>query len=168
MRCYAKEVRHLMYTLLRLAACSFLILAGLPSAHGQLIIAHRGASHDAPENTLSAFKLAIEQGADGFEARLLPGQRRAYRLLARSRYSSAWPERSCWPRRRRSKSCARWMSEAGRGPSGKASGCRPWKRSWRPCRTGRKSTSSSSRAAKPWDRWPRFSRRRSSSPSKSS
>jgi glycerophosphoryl diester phosphodiesterase len=37
-------------------------------AFGQLIIAHRGASHDAPENTLSAFKLAMEQGADGFEA----------------------------------------------------------------------------------------------------
>jgi glycerophosphoryl diester phosphodiesterase len=35
---------------------------------GQLIIAHRGASHDAPENSLSAFKLAVEQGADGFEA----------------------------------------------------------------------------------------------------
>jgi glycerophosphoryl diester phosphodiesterase len=35
---------------------------------GQLIVAHRGASHDAPENTLSAFKLAIEQGADAFEA----------------------------------------------------------------------------------------------------
>jgi len=35
---------------------------------GQLIIAHRGASHDAPENSMSAFKLAIEQGADGFEA----------------------------------------------------------------------------------------------------
>jgi glycerophosphoryl diester phosphodiesterase len=38
------------------------------SAFGQLIIAHRGASHDAPENTLSAFRLAMEQGADGFEA----------------------------------------------------------------------------------------------------
>jgi glycerophosphoryl diester phosphodiesterase len=36
-------------------------------ASGQLIIAHRGASHDAPENTMSAFRLAIEQGADGFE-----------------------------------------------------------------------------------------------------
>jgi glycerophosphoryl diester phosphodiesterase len=35
---------------------------------GQLIVAHRGASHDAPENTLAAFKLAIEQGADAFEA----------------------------------------------------------------------------------------------------
>ncbi len=31
------------------------------------IIAHRGASHDAPENTLPAFKLAWEQGADGIE-----------------------------------------------------------------------------------------------------
>ncbi|MGH2538130.1 MAG: glycerophosphodiester phosphodiesterase [Candidatus Promineifilaceae bacterium] len=31
------------------------------------IIAHRGASADAPENTLSAFGLALEQGADGIE-----------------------------------------------------------------------------------------------------
>jgi len=32
------------------------------------IIAHRGASFDAPENTLSAVKLAWEQGADAVEA----------------------------------------------------------------------------------------------------
>lgn len=32
-----------------------------------LIIAHRGASHDAPENTLAAFRLAWDQGADGIE-----------------------------------------------------------------------------------------------------
>ena len=32
-----------------------------------LIIAHRGASRDAPENTLAAFKLAWQQGADGIE-----------------------------------------------------------------------------------------------------
>ena len=37
------------------------------SAMGQMIIAHRGASYDAPENTIAAYKLAIEQGADGFE-----------------------------------------------------------------------------------------------------
>jgi glycerophosphoryl diester phosphodiesterase len=33
-----------------------------------LLIAHRGASHEAPENTLAAFRLAWEQGADGIEA----------------------------------------------------------------------------------------------------
>ena len=32
-----------------------------------LVIAHRGASGDAPENTLAAFDLAIEQGADVVE-----------------------------------------------------------------------------------------------------
>ena len=31
------------------------------------IIAHRGASYDAPENTLAAFTLAWQQGADGIE-----------------------------------------------------------------------------------------------------
>lgn len=40
---------------------------GIPAV-GPLIIAHRGASHDAPENTLAAFRLAWEQGADGIEA----------------------------------------------------------------------------------------------------
>ncbi|MGI9473580.1 MAG: glycerophosphodiester phosphodiesterase [Rubripirellula sp.] len=34
---------------------------------GQMIVAHRGASHDAPENTVAAFKLAWEQGSDGIE-----------------------------------------------------------------------------------------------------
>ena len=34
---------------------------------GTDLIAHRGASHDAPENTLAAFRLAWEQGADGIE-----------------------------------------------------------------------------------------------------
>lgn len=31
------------------------------------IIAHRGASYLAPENTLTAFKKAMEIGADGVE-----------------------------------------------------------------------------------------------------
>ena len=31
------------------------------------IFAHRGASAYAPENTLEAFRLAMEQGADGIE-----------------------------------------------------------------------------------------------------
>jgi glycerophosphoryl diester phosphodiesterase len=37
------------------------------SAAPPLIIAHRGASEDAPENTIAAFELALEQGADGIE-----------------------------------------------------------------------------------------------------
>lgn len=32
-----------------------------------LVIGHRGASHDAPENTLEAFRLARDLGADGVE-----------------------------------------------------------------------------------------------------
>lgn len=32
-----------------------------------LVIGHRGASADAPENTLASFALAVEQGADGIE-----------------------------------------------------------------------------------------------------
>jgi glycerophosphoryl diester phosphodiesterase len=32
-----------------------------------LIFGHRGASHEAPENTLSAFRLARDMGADGVE-----------------------------------------------------------------------------------------------------
>ncbi|HWP45011.1 MAG TPA: glycerophosphodiester phosphodiesterase family protein [Blastocatellia bacterium] len=42
----------------------------LPSAHAvrkPLIIAHRGASGLAPENTLSAFKLAVALGSEGVE-----------------------------------------------------------------------------------------------------
>ena len=36
-----------------------------------LIVAHRGASFDAPENTLPAFELAWEQGADAIEGDFL-------------------------------------------------------------------------------------------------
>lgn len=38
-----------------------------PPAGQTGVIAHRGASAEAPENTLAAFKAAIEQGADYFE-----------------------------------------------------------------------------------------------------
>jgi glycerophosphoryl diester phosphodiesterase len=57
-----------MITLLRYLMMTGLMCALVPSAFAQMIVAHRGASHDAPENTLAAFKLAIEQGADAFEA----------------------------------------------------------------------------------------------------
>lgn len=45
----------------------FIVLGITLAAPAQMIIAHRGASHDAPENTLTAFNLAWEQGADGIE-----------------------------------------------------------------------------------------------------
>jgi len=43
-------------------------LVSVAPAFGQTIVAHRGASADAPENTLRAFQLAFEQGADAIEA----------------------------------------------------------------------------------------------------
>lgn len=39
----------------------------MPEATRPLVIAHRGASAEAPENTIAAFELAIDQGADGIE-----------------------------------------------------------------------------------------------------
>src|SRR5688572_13467983 len=54
-----------------LAFLSFRFFAGLvltcATAAAVEIIAHRGASDDAPENSLSAMKLAWEQGADAIE-----------------------------------------------------------------------------------------------------
>lgn len=44
-----------------------------PSAPGRcLVIAHRGASRAAPENTLAAFRLALDEGADGVECDVWP------------------------------------------------------------------------------------------------
>jgi glycerophosphoryl diester phosphodiesterase len=37
------------------------------AGHRPLVLGHRGASADAPENTHAAFRLALEQGADGVE-----------------------------------------------------------------------------------------------------
>lgn len=52
-----------------LRAAFFLIAFGftLPDACSQMIVAHRGASRDAPENTLAAFRLAWQQGSNGIE-----------------------------------------------------------------------------------------------------
>ncbi len=41
--------------------------AAKPIAKHALILAHRGASAEAPENTMAAFDLALRQGADGIE-----------------------------------------------------------------------------------------------------
>lgn len=54
--------------LLRFYMTLWIFLAGLVSiANAQYIVAHRGASFDAPENTLAAFRLAWEQQADAIE-----------------------------------------------------------------------------------------------------
>lgn len=45
------------------AATGFLVDA----ASAQWIVAHRGASYDAPENTLASVREAVKQGADGIE-----------------------------------------------------------------------------------------------------
>lgn len=44
-----------------------LALAMLPAQADPFLVAHRGASGDAPENTLPAFELGWEQGADAIE-----------------------------------------------------------------------------------------------------
>jgi glycerophosphoryl diester phosphodiesterase len=43
------------------------IPAAARTRHEPLVLGHRGASADAPENTLAAFRLAMAQGADGVE-----------------------------------------------------------------------------------------------------
>src|SRR6266480_3843852 len=54
-------------SIIRCAAVVAVMGALTSPASGQLIIGHRGASFDAPENTIASYKLAIEQGADGIE-----------------------------------------------------------------------------------------------------
>ena len=48
-----------------------LSLSQTAAAPNPLVIAHRGSSAQAPENTLPAFQLAWAQGADGIEADFL-------------------------------------------------------------------------------------------------
>jgi glycerophosphoryl diester phosphodiesterase len=49
------------------AVAAVCVTVAVNDCTAQLIIAHRGASYDAPENTLAAFRLAWEQQADGIE-----------------------------------------------------------------------------------------------------
>lgn len=57
---------HAIFLHLSIAAIAILPLAAVVEA-APFIVAHRGASHDAPENTLPAFQLAWKQGADAIE-----------------------------------------------------------------------------------------------------
>lgn len=51
----------------RLSCILLLTMVSISQAKEPLIVAHRGASKDAPENTLPAFELAWKQGADAIE-----------------------------------------------------------------------------------------------------
>jgi Glycerophosphoryl diester phosphodiesterase family len=62
------RARSMLHWIRLLPAALLAALAlSLSAARGLEIIAHRGASADAPENTLPAMKLAWEQGADAVE-----------------------------------------------------------------------------------------------------
>lgn len=54
-------------TLILLTSLTALCVLSGPTANAQLIVAHRGASADAPENTLAAFRLAWQQDSDAVE-----------------------------------------------------------------------------------------------------
>jgi glycerophosphoryl diester phosphodiesterase len=53
--------------IMKIFATTFLIFFVLNMTAQNTFIAHRGASYDAPENTVAAAKLAWEQGADAVE-----------------------------------------------------------------------------------------------------
>jgi glycerophosphoryl diester phosphodiesterase len=58
--------KSMMHVTPRVLPVLFALLSTLPT-YGQMIVAHRGSSHEAPENTLAAFELAWQQGADAIE-----------------------------------------------------------------------------------------------------
>lgn len=58
------------FTACLMALFCLCLLAPAAGAESPLVIAHRGASKDAPENTLAAIKLGFEQGADFVEVDL--------------------------------------------------------------------------------------------------
>lgn len=53
--------------ILRFLHAMLALTLGSLDAAEPFLVAHRGASHDAPENTLPAFELAWQQGADAIE-----------------------------------------------------------------------------------------------------
>lgn len=57
---------HAMFLRFSAVFCATSLLGGLTCSAVE-IIAHRGASHDAPENTVASTRLAWQQGADGSE-----------------------------------------------------------------------------------------------------
>ena len=63
-----KTIRASILFLLQIALAELPAMSQTVTAPNPLVIAHRGSSAEAPENTLPAFQLAWAQGADGIEA----------------------------------------------------------------------------------------------------
>ena len=99
-----------------------------------LIIAHRGASHLAPENTLTAFRLAKTLGADGFECDVQITRDRHlvvahdYLTDLKTGVHGNIPDMT-------STTCASWISENGKARSSRAKRSPPSKRFWKSRRT---------------------------------
>lgn len=62
------RVRISVLLILQIAFASLPAMSQTPPPANPMVIAHRGSSAQAPENTLPAFQLAWEQGADAIEA----------------------------------------------------------------------------------------------------
>ncbi len=60
-------VNQVLGQVLSLIVAAALLIVSIESLSAQMIVAHRGASAAAPENTLASFKLAWELGADAIE-----------------------------------------------------------------------------------------------------
>ena len=92
-----------------------------------IVFAHRGASWNAPENTLEAFELAVDQGADFVEFDVRIGADGT--LVIHHDAIPSDPRRDCRPWTRRSRRCAGALAS-------------PWtSRRRKPCRTSPRSSS---------------------------
>lgn len=72
-----------------------------------LIVAHWGASADAPENTLSAIKLAWEQGADAVEFDLHLSKDNRVVVFHDKDLSRYTKQKTSWPKKTM-RICKRW------------------------------------------------------------
>ncbi len=103
------------------------------------IIAHRGASHDAPENTVASFKAAWAQNADGAELDLyLTSDGKIVAChdkdMKRTAGSEMLVAKSTFEQLR-----ALDVGEVEGDRSLRESGSRPFRRCWRRCLRGRRS-----------------------------
>ena len=104
-----------------------------------LIIAHRGASNLAPENTLASFRLAKELGADGIECDVQLTKDHKL-VIAHDFFTDAHTgvkgdiyDMTSRPGSRTS--CASWTLASGRAPSTRARRSPPSRKCWTSAKT---------------------------------